>query len=88
VYVASGITPRIRYNVILRTNLDTQIPTSYRESGPRAVICNFLCVSAFIPKKHLSRTLRKMLLMCFFGIKTLTQSDFVGCGEWGVLNLT
>jgi hypothetical protein len=40
-------------------------------------------VSVFIPKKHLSSILRKMLLKwqdatqvltkCFFGIKTLTQ---------------
>ena len=41
------------------------VPTSYRESNPS----NFLCVSVFIPKKHLSSILRKMLLKCFFGIK-------------------
>ena len=43
---------------------------SYRESNPS----NFLCVSVFvfIPKKHLnlSSILRKMLLKCFYGIKT------------------
>ena len=30
----------------------------------------------FIPKKHLSSTLRKMLLKCFFGINTRTQRKF------------
>ena len=32
-----------------------------------------LCVSVFIPKKHMSSILRKILLKCFFGIKALTQ---------------
>ena len=44
---------------------------SYRESGPLG--CNFLSRKCFIPKKHSSRILRKMLLECFFGIKTPTQ---------------
>ena len=38
----------------------------------------------FIPKKHLSSILRKMLLECFFGIKTLTQSTGTTLWKLGI----
>jgi hypothetical protein len=37
---------------------------------PRKTLgCNFLSRKCFIPKKHSSSTLRKILLECFFGIR-------------------